>query len=603
MFALKVTRTATAPNSARESSGPAHPAARSSLTVQEAVSQPYGFRFRFADWLLMSESLTPVSFPHFQQLVETLTAPECNARALPSDLLLLVAVNNATGALLAASNIACSRPLYYCFSEDSFLCATSMRALTELGITLRPDDSALPEFLVYRYVVAPRTLFQDIKRLPGGHLLRLNLYAQQPPELIPYPFRSSSVSHSNDLAVASDMANILTGEIQLSLHHCRNPALQLSGGLDSGLLGVLAQAISPSIASVSSSFSFADTADSETHYAASFARHLRIPHYSHVGTPEKYLAGLVESIAHAEEPVHHLQSVMFYLLYRDYARDRHTLVLSGEGADGLFGNHLHFFLHRYGTLATFLTYSKVNKVIRLLSRAAHALPLRVALLAEDTRQDLSTPNHTLWSLGRYGDPQLVKTLLGCDDEAIVRFRRKLLQPYASRSLLDQTTILSLLSEGSVSMYIWSRLAESQGIAVLYPFVTSELVDLITSLPWHRKLHEQKYFIRLLLRQRRIPQNLITRRKLSFGFPYQYWALPDALFQPLIDMAAEMWEPSLLRRLQSVAPGYAMLLWNLLNYFLWHKLMIQNADAEGISRALLDRYNVIQSRRSRDAQIS
>ncbi len=52
---------------------------------------------------------------------------------------------------------------------------------------------------------------------------------------------------------------------------------------------------------------------------------------------KEYLSGLIRAIAAAEEPVHHLQSVMLYLLFGKLPKDR-DIVISGEGADSSFGS-------------------------------------------------------------------------------------------------------------------------------------------------------------------------------------------------------------------------------------------------------------------------
>ena len=79
-----------------------------------------------------------------------------------------------------------------------------------------------------------------------------------------------------------------------------------------------------------------------------------------------------------------------------------------------------------------------------------------------------------------------------------------------------------------------------------------------------------------------------RPKLSFGFPVGFWAPRGTLFQPLVDMAAEMFEPRFLRGLQGEDTSKAMVLWNLLNLFLWHKMFIDDARPEDLCAEILDR---------------
>ena len=92
----------------------------------------------------------------------------------------------------------------------------------------------------------------------------------------------------------------------------------------------------------------------------------------------------------------------------------------------------------------------------------------------------------------------------------------------------------------------------------------------------------------MLRESGIPEDLVTRPKLSFGFPCRYWALPGTLFQPIVDMAGKMFGKSVLRSLQTGDSDRAMLLWNLLNLYLWRELFIENSSPESLIVEILER---------------
>ncbi len=55
----------------------------------------------------------------------------------------------------------------------------------------------------------------------------------------------------------------------------------------------------------------------------------------------------VASVSLAEEPVHHLQSVLLHLLYAALQPSDGDLILCGEGADGLWGNDVHTKILKY----------------------------------------------------------------------------------------------------------------------------------------------------------------------------------------------------------------------------------------------------------------
>jgi hypothetical protein len=100
---------------------------------------------------------------------------------------------------------------------------------------------------------------------------------------------------------------------------------------------------------------------------------------------------------------------------------------------------------------------------------------------------------------------------------------------------------------------------------------------------------------MILRSNGFPESFIVRPKRSFGFPAKFWALPGTLFQPLVDMASEMHGRSLLEKLQREDTSHAMLLWNLLNLYLFQKLIIDRADPQAISNELIDRHRQAERR--------
>lgn len=556
--------------------------------VAAFLSPLYGFRFEYEGSVLLGESLTPVTAAHAEGLMRRWRAGSVDPRLLGNSILVLAIVSGDHVDL--TSSICCCRPVYYCYRDRTFYCSTSIRALRDLGVKLHVDEETFGEFLVYRYVLPPRTLYGGISKLIGGQSIRIDLNDGRLVHNSYFRFARASDDPAGDpSATPLRLDELLREQLALSLQSRSRPGVLLSGGVDSGLLASIALKVNSEVTSTSSSFGFVDRSDAETDYALSFARHLGIAHEVYGGSEEEYLSGLVESIYLAEEPVHHLQSVMLYLLFTRHARGRYDLLVCGEGADGLFGNDLHSLLYRRRRLLAVVKALRANSACRWLTQRFRLRDYRWQLVASDYGVDVGSNHHVLWSLGRYGDPALAKKHFGTDDEAILGSHKALVQHYEDYGLLDQTTITSLLCEGFVSMYVWSKLAESQGIVVVYPFPATSVVDYVTSVPWPVKLRETKHLIRALLRRYGVPEGLVTRPKLSFGFPYRCWALPGALFQPIVDMAAEMFDPALLRSLQTEEPGRAMLLWNLINLFLWHKLLIEQVSVEALSAEVLERH--------------
>jgi asparagine synthetase B (glutamine-hydrolysing) len=565
---------------------------KGNLRIEMLTAKPYAYYAETESDVTIGESLLPTQAAEIYRMPADHRQRGHTNAILDDAILSVVTIDVRRMAVTMTSSVCCSRPVYYCFADHTFYCSSSIRSLRALGLRVQADENAIPEFLVYRYVVPPRTLYRGLKKLVGGQRVCLALEDVGQTNNSYFPF---SQSIPEVLLGNEGLDDLFRQQLEPSLREYPRAGVLLSGGADSGALAVVARSLSDTVSSVSSSFAFADDTDAEESYALSFARHLNITHHVYRGSEEQYLTGLVDAIHSAEEPVHHLQSVMLYLLFRNYARGRYDLLVCGEGADGLFGNDLHNFVHRYRGLLAFMRHSGARRLCRAFVDALHIDDYRVRLLTAESGEDLDSRDHILWTFGAYGDSALVKKQFGCGDDDILASRKALIGNYKNKSLLDKVTILSLLSEGCVSMYVWSKLAESQGIVIQYPFTTPTLVTYAIRSGWDEKLQETKYFVRSLLRQRGVPEELIGRPKLSFGFPYRYWALPGALFQPLVDMTAHMFDPVLLRSLQTEEPGRAMMLWNLINLFLWHKVMIEGVSRNSLCAEILDRRRLAKAK--------
>lgn len=583
MFALRVT-------TSRDAAGVPTPqgyerVTKGALTIDTGLGGLYGFRFELENGVAIGESLAPVNQARIESLITSGERLVNGQRLLGNDILALAYLDGATNSAYLVGSVSSTRPYYFNLRNGAFCCSTSIKALAELGVPVEADEETYPEFLVYRFVTPPKTLYKGISKLIGGQSLAMDLGVGKVTQDKVYRFDHNVSAGQDEPAIRDHLGGILSNQIELALKSSERPGVLLSGGLDSSLLASLAVRSNQQIASTSSSFAFVDENDAESDYALSVADHLGIKHSVYEGSAKEYLTGMVESIWHAEEPVHHLQSVMLYLLFKHQAGQ--DLLICGEGADGLFGNDMHAKLNKYGGLLTTARRAGLLHLYRQWVRMFGVSGYRWRFFANEFGPDLHRSNHLLWTLGQFGNAEAVKQQFGCADEAIIATHRSLMQNYQDESLLKQVSIQSLLCEGFVTMCVWGKLAESQNLALHYPFTTTPMIDYITSVPWELKLKEPKYFVRALLRAQSFPEAFITRPKMSFGFPYRHWALPDTMFQPVVDMAADMWDRKWLQSLQTTEAGRAMILWGVLSLYLWRRMFIDKQTPEALVGEILE----------------
>ncbi len=551
----------------------------------------FGFRRKISDWIVAGESCFPLKGADISLIEEGIRGGVPLDVLLGDRLLVLVVIDPSKRVVTIAHSIASWRPCYLSVSPGVFTCSTSMSGLKEAGHEVAWDPACTPEYLLYRFVAPPRSILRGVRKLAGGQLVVVDLEKGQVREDRRWRWPEGGGVDSN-----ADITNLLRPRIEEWLQRFPHAGILLSGGLDSSLLAALARGVHSDVHTFSTSFSFANSDDGEAQYALSMARHLGVAHQVHDTTPERYLTGWVESIHAAEEPVHHLQSVLLHILFQDRAAADHGAILCGEGADCIIGNASHELLYRHRSAVAFLRTTQLGSAWAPLADALGWDGPWSAFLTRRYDRQLSSVHHFLWLLGQRGDRHIIRRLLSCDAAAFLGERPSLLDAYHDRPLLDQVTAVGLLSDVHSTMAIWIKLAEASGVYLACPYTSPSVLAAAATVPWDVKLREKKHLVRAALRQLGVPETLVTRQKLSFGFPARFWAPKGALFQPIVDMAMQVHNAGVLEGLQKEEKGASMVLWCLLNQFLWVQLFEVGRSVEDLSGEILDRHQTAMERR-------
>jgi asparagine synthase (glutamine-hydrolysing) len=212
--------------------------------------------------------------------------------------------------------------------------ASERKALADVGEVTAIDTDALRRYLSFQYVPAPATLVPPARSLPPGHVLvarpggRVDVFRYWRPEF--RPARSpSSASVEKILAALRDSV----------LAHLRSDVpvgAFLSGGVDSATICALAAETVPGL--MTFTVGFEHEGYSEIDLAAATATALGLKSVPYVISPEEFVACLPRIVWHLDDPMADAAAVPLWFAARE-ARKHVRVVLSGEGADELFGGY------------------------------------------------------------------------------------------------------------------------------------------------------------------------------------------------------------------------------------------------------------------------
>lgn len=486
-------------------------------------------------------------------------------------------------------------PVYYTKRGDGeFYCASHPGLFARVGLPLEEDGGAIPELIVYGYVMPPRTLFKGVRTVPAGAGADVRLDGP-----ISVTVRKSAlygwvlaekepVTESAAELVAERLRETIAG-----IPRGRQPICLLSGGLDSSILYKVCRDVHGLRESYSTAYPFrnGDGDGGEEEYARTASASLGSRHTFYRSEAGEYLPALLESIEAAGHPPHHKQSAMFHLMFRNLFEGRGGVIMCGEGADALFGNLMfqHYVrrLDSHRNLYRFLSSPLVDPLLDRATRAAGRGRNFYSFVrrSRGLRAGYDDPNSILWNLGEYASMEWVCSHFGVEPDDVVHNRREAVRPIEGAHLQDAIAAVQCMGDVTITKTIWSALGEASGNMLLYPFNGMELMKLAFRYDWESKMGQPKKMLRDAAKIIGIPEYIIDRPKLGFLVKRRSWALPGGAFEPLADMVSDAVPRETLRELQRDDAHMAHTFWNLVTYGLWKRISVNGESAEDLKAEL------------------
>jgi len=240
------------------------------------------------------------------------------------------------------------KPLFYAVKDGQLVFGSEIKAVLA-GIDAPAETSplAVQEYLLFRCCAGDRTFFSGVRRLPPGSYAvweggRLSIHSYWTP----------SGGDTTEPGSLDDAASLLEQKLEASVQSQLMSEVPLgtycSGGVDSGVASVYAARRS-SHRLHTFSVGFRDPAWDESALARDTAQRIGSEHHVFDADAQRYHDALPGFIWNHDEPLGHPNSVFIGLLSK-YARQLVTVVLTGEGADELFGGYPRHHIARINAL-------------------------------------------------------------------------------------------------------------------------------------------------------------------------------------------------------------------------------------------------------------
>ena len=499
------------------------------------------------------------------------------------------------------------KPLYYAEGAGGrLLFASEIKALfADPSLTRTPNRAALAEYLAFRSVAGTETLFEGVHEVAPGAILILedgrrterrywspetgaekdahacledDARSESEVDGRAQGRRANGNGHGDAGSAVERGRELLADAVRSRLVSDVELGTITSGGLDSSLVSAIAaEAAGGAIDTFCVGFD--DAAYDERPFARTVSAHIRSRHHEIVVAPEDLERELERLTWAHDEPLTHPNSVPMHLIFREAKeRARVTVLLSGEGADEVFGGY-----NRYGALA------RRDSLLRLpgLSFVAAAAPAFGKLA---TLKKVMRPEYLL-SANAFNEPSEVHALLRRDGaqtaatgvDEFLRRRRAFWPEGAGGAdgmfVYDQRTYLPPLLQRQ------DRMSMAAGLEAREPFLDHHLAGWANRLGPSVKLPGgvRKGLLKEIA-LKWLPREIVHRRKVGFEMPLGAWLRAGGVLSGRVaalddasSFVGEVVDPAAITRLRrehdSLQADHADLLWTLVALDAWARTFL------------------------------
>lgn len=413
------------------------------------------------------------------------------------------------------------KPFYYTPSMGgSFLFGSEIKSfLPHPNFVKELDEKVLENYLSFQYSPTKDSFFKGVKKLPPAHYLIYddsgwNTYRYWEPHFREENLTLEEAVEKIDKQVMESVEAHKIADVEVGCF--------LSSGVDSSYV---ASVFSGNRKTFTVGFDYDKY--NETEYAKALSKELGVECYDKIITTEEYWGILPKLQYYLDEPLADPAAIALYFV-SNLAKEKVKVVMSGEGADELFGGY-----RIYHEPLSMAKYEKIPMFLRKgVAGMAQLLP------------NIKGKNFLL-----RGGKTLEERFIGNANIFSVKERRELLKHNANavtpqditRPFYDKVKDAHPITKMQyLDIHLWmvgdillkaDKMSMANSLELRVPFLDKEVISLAQTLPISFRVNEKntKYAMRLAARKH-LPEAVANKRKLGFPVPIRIWLKQDSFYQ-------------------------------------------------------------------------
>ncbi|MCZ6798866.1 MAG: asparagine synthase (glutamine-hydrolyzing) [Nitrospirae bacterium] len=490
--------------------------------------------------------------------------------------------------LLLARDKVGIKPLFYSVVDHFLVFGSEIKTVLASGlVSNRVDSEGVNDYFTFLYVVAPRTIYQEIQELPPGCILK---YENGRIDVRRYwELHYESEDSQTDLEYAEQFLDLFRGAVRRQLVSDVPLGAFLSGGVDStAVVGVMSEFTGEPVKTFTIGYGSKEAYYDERKIAREISTLYQTDHHEFVldANVLKYIDDIVNAL---DQPFGNSSVLPNYVVCQE-TRKYVTVALSGLGGDELFAGY-----ERYVGLKLSRMYRRVPQVVRrqILEKLATYLP--------DSRKG-SNFSQRLKRFIAYGNSPAERMyynlMASYDDQARRDFfsqdfsgQISLTRPFSEfEEVFNKAKNVDDVDRAMFADFnrylpgdlltLTDRMSMAHSLETRVPFLDSQILDFVARLPLKQKLRgwTKKYLLALACKGL-VPDRVLHGRKKGFSVPLVLWfreELRDYVLSVLSQKRIEgcglfNWESveAMLNLHFSGKENYFSRIWALFVFMLWH----------------------------------
>ena len=481
--------------------------------------------------------------------------------------------NSSDCSLFAARDIFGIKPFFYYDDGETLMFASEIKAfLANPNFRKELNRDRIPEYLCFEYIPSKETLFKNVFKLPAGSYFT---YENGSMEISTYFELKYNIDYSKSMEEWQDIIE-KTFQDSTIAHGISDVEVGcfLSSGVDSSYV-VAEMAKNNDVKTFS--VGFEEEQYSELKYAEEFAESAGVKIFTKKISADEYFDIMPSVQYYMDEPLPNPSAVALYFL-AELAAEKVKVVLSGEGADELFGGYYY-----YIEPLRFASYRKLPRFIRVTAaKLARRLPeglhgRRFLMNGAKTIEERYIRNNYVFSHEHRS--RLLKDAPDAPDPSVFT------KPYFDKvKNEDEVTKMQY-----VDMKAWllddilvkaDRMSMANSLELRVPFLDREMLKTALAIP--SKYRVSKKETKLALRGaalKQLPEKTANMVKRGFPVPLNDWLRQDKYYQLVKEKfegstAAEFFNTEyIMNLLEAHKNGTAKnmkKIWSVYSFILWYE---------------------------------